>query len=75
MNFIRISLLLAKKLLAEREVFPIREKMFYLQFSYEGIERVGVNFKVELYILWILGSNKLDTLSSINLNVTFILYH
>lgn len=51
MNFIRISLLLAKKLLAEREVFPIREKMFYLQFSYEGIERVGVNSKVELYIL------------------------
>lgn len=68
MNLTKISFLLAKKLLAEREVFPIRGKMFYLQFSYERIERVGVTFKVEFYILWILGFNKLDTLSSINLS-------
>lgn len=51
MNLTKISFLLVKKLLAEREVFPIRGKMFYLQFSYEGIERVGVTFKVEFYIL------------------------
>lgn len=66
MNLTKISFLLVKKLLAERGVFQIRGKIFYLQFSYEGIERVGVTFKVEFYILWILGFNKLDTLSSIN---------
>lgn len=68
MNLTKISFLLVKKLLAEREVFPVRGKMYYLQSSYEGIERVGVTFKVEFYIQWILGFNKLDTLSSINLS-------
>lgn len=68
MNLTKISFLLVKKLLAKREVFPIRGKMYYLQSSYEGIERVGVTFKVEFYIQWILGFNKLDTLSSINLS-------
>lgn len=51
MNLIKISLSFVKKSLAEREVFPIRGKMFYLQFSYGEIPRVGVTFKIEFYIL------------------------